>query len=275
MPHAFINDLEIHYRDTGGDGFPVVLAHGYTGNSRNWALTVPVLRERYRVLSVDHRGHGLSARPDEHEAYALDNLAEDLYGVIRAAGIEQCFLVGHSMGGMVSQLMTLAHPEVVRALVLVDTAAEVPPGLRAKERYDERLKAIRIVEEYGMEALFDAQLKTADPRILANPQFIATWREQFLLTSPNAYIGGAKAMASRDSVLNRLGEINVPALVVCGANDEPFLEASHMMHKALPGSEIEIIPGAGHNPMIETPPEFNRILTGFLAKVSERTGATA
>lgn len=275
MPNANVNGLEIHYRDTGGDAFPVVLAHGYTGNSRNWALTVPALRASYRVISPDHRGHGMSSKPSDRDDYALQSMADDLYGVLQHAGVQQCFLVGHSMGGMISQLLTLSHPEVVRALVLVDTAAEIPPGLRAKERYAERQTLIQIAEEHGMEAVFDEQIKTADPRVLANPLFLQTWRAQFLLTSREAYIGGAKAMASRESIVPRLGEIKAPTLVICGENDEPFLEASHIMHQKIPGAKLEIIPGAGHTPQIETPAEFNRILTGFLASISAPTPASA
>jgi 2-succinyl-6-hydroxy-2,4-cyclohexadiene-1-carboxylate synthase len=268
MPHATINGNEIHYRDTGGDGFPVVLVHGFTGNTRNWALTVPALREKFRVVSLDHRGHGLSHKPTEIESYQLEFLADDLHGLLQHLGIERCFLVGHSMGGMVAQLLVLDHPGLVAALVLVDTAAGIPQSLRAKERYEERQRLVRIAEEHGMEAVFEEQLKAnTDPRVRENPEFVQVWREQFLMTSREAYIGGAHGMASRRSVVPRLKEIGVPTLIVCGENDAPFLEASQVMHDKVPGSELIIIPGAGHTPQIETPTEFNRVLTRFLDRV--------
>lgn len=273
MAVAKVNGNDIHYRDTGGNGFPVVLAHGYTGNSRNWALAVPALRDTYRVISIDHRGHGLSHRPTNTEDYALEHMADDLHGLLTEIGVKECFLVGHSMGGMIAQLLTLAHPQMVRALVLVDTAAEVPQALSSKARYQERQRLVKVAEEQGMEVVFEEQLKGADPRIAANPQFIATWREQFLLTSREAYIGGARGMASRASVVDRLMEIKAPTLVICGENDEPFVEASHVMHENIPGSELAIIRGAGHSPQIETPAEFNRILTEFLARVQAPTPA--
>ena len=267
MPYAKVNGLQIHYRDTGGDAFPLVLAHGFTGNSRNWALTAPALREKFRLISPDHRGHGLSDKPTEREDYVLDNLADDLYQLLGGIGVEQCYLVGHSMGGMVAQLLTLTHPELVRALVLVDTAAELPASLAARERYEERQRLVRVVEERGMEAVFEEQLKAADPRVRENPLFVRTWREQFLMTSPHAYIHGAHGMATRKSAIGRLGEIKAPTLIICGKKDEPFLEASHKMHENIAGSELVIIPGAGHSPQIETPAEFNRLLLGFLSRV--------
>jgi len=122
------NGVDIHYRDVG-QGFPIVLIHGYTGNSRNWALTAPALAEHFRVTSVDLRGHGLSAKPVSEDAYALEMMATDVYELLKSLQVSECVLVGHSMGGMVSQLLVLGHPEAVRALVLVDTAAEVPKGL--------------------------------------------------------------------------------------------------------------------------------------------------
>ncbi len=269
MPYASIQCNQIHYRDTGGDGPVVVLVHGFTGNTSNWALTVPALRDRFRVISSDHRGHGHSHKPTEAASYELDLLAEDLNGLLKYLEVGQCVLVGHSMGGMVSQLLILSHPEVVRALVLVDTAAEVPEELRARARYAERQRLVQIAEEQGMEAVFDEQMRlNTDPRVAGNPQFVQVWREQFLMTSREAYIGGAHGMATRRSVVDRLNEIGVPTLVICGEHDAPFLDASRKMHENIPGSEFALIEGAGHTPQIETPDKFNAILTTFLSKVT-------
>ena len=270
MPHATVNGIEIHYRETG-EGFPVVFVHGYTGNSRNWALTIPALRGNFRTISVDLRGHGLSGRPASEDDYALEVMASDVYELLRALDVAECVLVGHSMGGMVSQLLVLEHPEVVRALVLVDTAAEVPKGLLYDNRRKERARLVEIAREKGMEVVFEEQLAITPihPALKANPQYIDIWREQFLMTSREAYIGGANGMASRRSVIGELAKVAVPTLIMCGEKDEPFLEPSRQMHEAIPGSELVIIPGAGHGPQMETPAEFNRVLIEFLSRVRQ------
>ena len=270
MPQANVNGIEIHYRETG-EGFPIVFIHGYTGNSRNWALTVPALRENYRTISVDLRGHGLSAKPASEDDYALEVMASDVYELLKSLDVTECVLVGHSMGGMVSQLLVLEHPEVARALVLVDTAAEVPKGLLYDNRRKERARLVEIAREKGMEAVFEQQLAITPihPVLKANPKYIDIWREQFLMTSREAYIAGANGMASRRSAIGDLANVAVPTLIICGEKDEPFLEPSRQMHAAIPGSELVIIPGAGHGPQIETPAEFNRVLAGFLARVRE------
>ena len=268
MPYANVNGIDIHFRETG-EGFPVVFVHGYTGNSRNWALTIPALREQFRTISVDLRGHGLSGRPANEDDYALETMASDVYELLRALEVTEWVLVGHSMGGMVSQLLILEHPEVVRALVLVDTAAEVPKGLLYDERRKQRQRLVEMAKEQGMEAVFEEQerITPLHPALAANPRFIEIWREQFLMTSREAYIAGANGMASRRSVVADLAKVSVPTLVICGEKDEPFLDPSRQMHEAIPGSELVIIPGASHGPQMETPAEFNRVLAEFLSKV--------
>jgi 2-succinyl-6-hydroxy-2,4-cyclohexadiene-1-carboxylate synthase len=274
MATATINGLEMHYREKG-EGFPVVLVHGFTGNSRNWALTVPVLTRQFRTISVDLRGHGHSAKPVRAEDYTLEAMADDVYALLQHLGVRDCYLAGHSMGGMVSQHIVLDHPELVRALVLVDTAAEIPEGLVNKERLAARERLVAIAREQGMEAVFDEQLRVNPPAdgMQANAEFLRTWREQFLLTSKEAYIYGARGMASRKSLLGELHRVSVPTLVICGENDEPFLEASRKMHAEIHGSRLEVIEGAGHSPQIETPAPFNAVITEFLSKVHEAAAA--
>ena len=122
MPHAHVNGIEIHYREAG-QGFPLVLIHGFTGNLRNWALQIPVLTQQFRTVSLDLRGHGQSHKPTRREEYSLELLADDVYALIQHLDIGECYVAGHSMGGMIAQHLVLAHPEPFRALVLVDTAA--------------------------------------------------------------------------------------------------------------------------------------------------------
>lgn len=270
MPTATVNGIELNYRDVG-EGFPVVLVHGFTGNSRNWALTVPALRERFRCVSVDLRGHGLSDKPTEREDYSLEQMAGDVLGLLEQLGINKCYLAGHSMGGMVAQHLVLSRPELVRALVLVDTAAEVPKTLLYTERLKERERLIDIARTRGMEAVFDEQLRMNPQRELleANEDFVRTWREQFLMTSPDAYVYCAHGMSARKPMLGELGKISVSALIVCGVKDEPFVEPSRRMHEAIPGSELVMLEGAGHSPQFEAPAKFNEVLVGFLARVHE------
>jgi pimeloyl-ACP methyl ester carboxylesterase len=125
----------------------------------------------------------------------------------------------------------------------------------------------------GIEAAFELQLANAEPRVRENAQFVALWREQFTMTSIDAYIGGAHAMAQRESLIERLKRLHLPTLIVCGENDLPFLGPSKRMHEAIAGSQLEIIAGAGHSPTFETPEKFNAVLTAFLDKIAVTASA--
>ena len=270
MPFAHANGLQLHYREAG-DGFPIVLVHGYTGNSRNWALTIPALRQRFRTISVDLRGHGHSDKPARPQDYTLESLAGDVHALVRHLGLRECYLAGHSMGGYVAQHLALREPEPFRALVLVDTAAEAPDGMRTQERA--RLE--EIARTQGMEAVFEERLRI-DPQaaqLRAQPQFLEKWREQFLLTSVEAYLYCASQAMGHKPLLDELPAIKIPTLIICGENDEPFLGPSRRIHERIPSSQLEIIAGAGHGPQMEKPAEFNRLLTEFLAKVHQTVAA--
>ncbi len=266
MPHAQVNGIEVHYREAG-QGFPIVLIHGFTGNLRNWALQIPVLTREFRTVSLDLRGHGHSQKPTRPEEYTLELMAEDVYGLLQHLGINECYLAGHSMGGMVAQRLLLAQPQPFRALVLVDTAAEVPDGLRTQER----ARLVEIAREQGMEAVFEEQLKTSPmaDQLRAQPELLEMWRRQFLLTSREAYLYCARAMAERKPLLDELRAVEVPTLIICGENDEPFVEPSRRMHERIPHSELVMITGAGHTPQMERTEEFNQALAGFLSRVHQ------
>jgi 3-oxoadipate enol-lactonase len=269
MPHLSIKGLDIHYREMG-QGFPVVLIHGYTGNLQNWVLQVRALAKRYRTISLDLRGHGCSAKPTQREDYSLELFAADVHGLLNALAVPECYLVGHSMGGMVAQEFVLRHQEMVRALVLVDTAADLPERIP----WEERVRLMELARSEGMEAVFEevAQAPPVGSQLIQeNPQLIDIWREQFLMTSLESYLYCGEAIGRRCPVLEELSQIRVPTLIICGELDEPFLAPSQRMHQTIPNSELAIIPGAAHTPILENPLAFNEVLLSFLTRVdSER-----
>lgn len=268
MPHQSIKGLDIHYKERG-QGFPIVLIHGYTGNLRNWILQVRALTHRYRTISLDLRGHGLSVKPTRREDYSLELFAADVHGLLDALALPECYLIGHSMGGMVAQEFILRYPEMVRALVLVDTAADQPQGIP----WQERARLLELARTEGMEAVFEEMAHTpplGSQLVEENPQFIDIWREQFLMTSVEGYLYCGQAIGSRRPLLEELSQVRVPTLIICGELDEPFLEPSQRMHQTIPDSELVVIAGTGHTPILEKPLEFNEALISFLARVDSQ-----
>lgn len=268
MPRINVSGVDIHYRETG-QGLPIVFIHGFSGNLRNWALTVPTLARRYRTVSLDLRGHGHSGKPTRRQDYDLDLMADDVHGLLRQLDIGACYLVGHSMGGMVAQHLILRYPQPVRGLVLVDTTAERPEAAWTAERP----RLAEIARSQGMEAVFQEQLKLNPTAQGLSPQFIDTWRELFLMTSREAYIYCGLMMDDRRSLLDELAAVAVPTLIVCGENDGMFVGPSKRLQTSIPDSQLVFIPNCGHTPQIEKPQEFNRTLAEFLTRVDATVAA--
>ncbi len=116
--YVVVDGLRLRYRDWGGTGRPVVLLHGLASTCRIWDLAAPLLSESLAVLALDQRGHGESGKPDD--GYDFETVCGDLRGFIRAMGIENPILVGHSWGADVALEYAAAHPDTVCGLALVD-----------------------------------------------------------------------------------------------------------------------------------------------------------
>jgi pimeloyl-ACP methyl ester carboxylesterase len=265
VPYARVNGIGLHYQDFG-EGFPLVFVHGYTGNLRDWDLQLPaVLSQGCRVILLDLRGHGESEKPTRSVDYTLELMAQDVYALVGQLGLGKCCLIGHSMGGMIAQRLILAHPDPFRAFVLVDTSAEAPDA-PANER---RARLAAIARERGMAAVFGELAGQVE----AEPDARDEWWRQFLLTSREAYVHCAEAISDHEPLLEEMGAISVPTLIICGEDDETYLGPSQRLHERIRGSELAVIAGAGHSPQAEQSDEFNRVLTAFLSRVHQTVGA--
>ena len=268
MPYELINGTSLHYEEVG-NGEPVVFLHGYTGSTRDWAYQVAALSEQYRIIAFDHRGHGMSSSPHEEEGYSIPISSNDAFELLQRLGIERCCLVGHSMGGFAALQCTIDHPELIKALVLVDTSSgefEVAPG------YAElRAKLDELAREEDLEAAFEydaAHNPMRIERFQKHPEQREIARQRVLNTSVDGYIYTARSFGTWPGVTERLSEIRIPTLIFWGNEDTPFMKASELLRDSITGAELVVVPGAGHCPHEEAPVLFNEKLLDFLSKVN-------
>lgn len=120
--------MDLFYREVGS-GFPVVVLHGLYGSSDNWLSIAKQIGDNYRVILVDQRNHGNSPHAQTH---TYNDLAEDLYGLVRKLSLGQFHLIGHSMGGRAAMLFQTLYPNFVRSLIVVDVA---PWGYSGTDRW--------------------------------------------------------------------------------------------------------------------------------------------
>ena len=118
-----VNGVDLAWSEHGTGGTTLVLCHGFTGSSYDFALEVDALATRRRVVTLDQRGHGHSTKTGTLAGYTIQQLASDLAGFLDAVGGGPVDLLGHSMGGRVAVTLVLERPELVRSLILMDTSA--------------------------------------------------------------------------------------------------------------------------------------------------------
>ncbi len=257
MPHADVNGQRIWFEDTGGDGPPVILAHGFLMDREMFVHQVAALRDDYRLITWDERGFGLTEY--DGEPFTYWDSAADCLGLLDHLGIDRAVVGGMSQGGFLSLRVALTAPERVRALILLDTQAgtedpEVVPGY---EGMRDTWMAAGPVDEL-VEVV--AGLIISDPD--ENQVWIAKWKSR-----PNDYIQQPFAtLMSRDDVTGRLGEITCPALVVHGTEDVSIsMDKAEALAAGLVGAGPVVKVGGAHAANLTNPEPVNAAISEFLA----------
>ncbi|HEX6730034.1 MAG TPA: alpha/beta fold hydrolase [Pyrinomonadaceae bacterium] len=260
MSKTKVNNVELAYDDVGS-GPAIVLIHGYPFNRTMWDEQVAALRDNYRVIRLDLRGHGES---ESSEGPATMNLmAQDITSLLDQLDIGRAVIGGLSMGGYVTLAFHRLFPARVEKLLLADTRAQADTEENKKVRGEQ---AQKILAE-GMGGIADMML----PKLLApetvskRPEVVKRVRTMMLQTKPEGAASALRGMAGREDQTERLSEIKVPTLILVGRDDAitPVAD-SEMMHAAIAGSRFLVIENAGHVSNIEQPEQFNKALIDFL-----------
>ncbi|MCE6961340.1 3-oxoadipate enol-lactonase [Cereibacter sphaeroides] len=259
MPEIEFADLRLHYRDEGtATGAPVVFAHALGSDLRIWDNLIPLLPQELRLVRYDLRGHGLSEVPEP--PYAMGALIRDAERLMDALSLRDAVFVGCSIGGMIAQGIAVKRLDLIRALVLCDTAAKIGTAELWQDRIDQ-------ARSYGLESLADPTMKRwFPPAFRASPEG-QIWRERFIEGNPDGYAGGAAAIAGTD-FYSTTARLTLPTLAIVGSEDgstPPDLvrETAGLIK----GSRFEIIRGAGHVPSIDKPAETAALITAFLKSI--------
>ena len=252
--------VELHHLFEGSEEAPVlVMANSLGTTLRMWDEGAPALRERFRLLRYDHRGHGGSPVPPG--LYTIEDLGRDALALLDGLGIERFSWCGLSIGGMVGMWLASEAPERVEGLVLCCTSALLGP----RELWDER---IRVARKEGMDALVDSVVvRWFTPEFFsAHPETVEKAAAMLRGTDPEGYAGCCAAIRDMD-LRDRLGQIRAPTLVISAA-DDPATPPEHgeLIRDSIPGAGFEVIPGASHLANIEQPEAVTRAILDQLTR---------
>lgn len=251
MPKLNRDGVQIHY-EIRGRGPTLLLTHGFSATGEMWAGQLAGLTPNFTVITWDMRGHGRSDYPEDQALYSEEATVADMAALLDVAGAQSAVIGGLSLGGYMSLAFHRAHPERTRALLIIDTG----PGYKKDEaREGWNANAIARAERYEREGLGDLSRASAEVRAARHRDATGLAR-------------AARGMLTqRDSrVIESLPDVRVPAIVIVGERDTPFLAASDYMAAKIPGAKKAVIPDAGHAANIDNPAAFNAALTAFLAE---------
>ncbi|MDG9719457.1 alpha/beta fold hydrolase [Streptomyces sp. DH24] len=266
MSSTTVNGATLHYDDLGpSDGTPVALIHGHPFNRTLWAPQAEALvAAGHRVVLFDLRGYGDSdVTPGK---VLLSDFADDLAALLDHLGIERAVVGGVSMGGQIAMEFHRAHPGRVRALVLSDTSApaETEEGRDVRNRLADRLLA------EGMDGYADEVIgkMLAAYNVSALPEVAARVLAMMRATDPRGAAAALRGRAERPDYRDSLPAVDVPTLVVVGADDvyTPVAQAEDIC-RLVPHATLSVIDDAGHLPSAEQPGRFNAALLEFLRGV--------
>ena len=250
---------------SGTKEVPVILLLNSMGTSTAmWEPQLDMLEQHFRVIRMDHRGHGESGTPDGD--YTFEQLVADALGTLDRHNVETASVMGCSLGSMTALGLGLTAPDRIDRIVCAAARADNPEPFR--QSWDDRAA---VIAEKGVAALWEGSLGawlTPDFRE-ANPDVVARLKAEFLKTTDEGYVRCGAALKQLD-YLRHLPDMKVPTLFIAGENDKGAPPAvMEEMAKATPGSLFSVIPNAGHIVNVNAPEAFSLAIMEFLGVTCE------
>ncbi|MEM7412837.1 MAG: alpha/beta fold hydrolase [Myxococcota bacterium] len=237
------------YYEVHGSGPAILLTHGFSATSQMWAPQIEALSREHTLVLWDLCGHGRSGAPEQTLRYREAPVVADLEALLDQVGADRAVVGGLSLGGYLSLAFALDHPNRVAGLLIIDTG----PGFKRDDKREEwnamMLEHADAIATRG----FDALLGNGDPRLgshSATRGLELAARHMLVQHSPR--------------VIEGLPRLDVPALVVVGAEDTSFRAAADYMAQELPRATKAVIEDAGHTVNLDQPEVFDRVVLDFL-----------
>ncbi len=271
MPYAPSRGARLHYEVTGR-GRPVIFSHEFGADRRTWEQQVRFLGRQYRCITVDARGYPPSDVPEDPALYGYEDSADDIAAVLDAVGEPTAHVLGLSMGAYASLVFAIRHPGRATSLVLSGIGSgALETGREAFVAFTTQVAAV--YRDEGSEAAA-ALLAQGPTRLQLADKDPRGWAETMRYLEAHSALGCALTMErfqllrpgfrSMEPALRALG---VPALILCGDEDEPCIEPSLYLKRTLPNAGLQMLPRSGHPLNLEEPAAFNQAVLDFLGMV--------
>lgn len=259
MPLVWLDDIRLNAVTEGpADSPALVLIHALGLDLTLWDRLIPLLPPGLRILRFDLRGHGASDTPPA--PYAMGQMVRDAERLIDHFALKETVVLGLSVGGLIAQGLAVKRLDLVRGLILSNTAARI--GIESQ--WQARSAAVRAG---GMEGIAEATLDRWFGRHWRERADADGWRARLLTARPEGWCGTAAAIAGTD-FYTTTATLRLPTLALAGDRDgstPPDLvrETADL----IPGADFRLIRGAGHLPFVEQPQDYATAVTAFLTRI--------
>lgn len=256
MPFAELKDVTLYYELDGPEEGPVVVFSNSLGTDLSlWDAVLPLLPPTVRILRYDMRGHGQSSCPPA--PYSMGALVRDAAALLDHLAISDCAFVGLSIGGMIAQGLAIKRLDLVRVMVLSNTAAKI--GLASM--WDDRIAAVR---RDGIASIADSVMERWFSRDYRSQTDISRWRDMLIAQPLEGYIGAMAAISGTDFYTPTSG-LRLPTLAIAGSEDASTPpDLVRETADLIPGSKFHLIRRSGHLPCVDQPEAFASALGAFL-----------
>ncbi len=261
-----VNGAELYYEEQGTGSETIYFSHGLLWSCRMFDDQIAMLKDRYRCIAFDHRGQGQSEVT--RSGYDLEALYEDAAALIEGLGGAPCHFLGLSMGGFVGLRLAARRPELIKSLMLVETSAGPEPA-ENRARYKQlnfiaRWISLSLVSNRVMKVMFGQKFLNDPARATLRQE----WQQRLVHNHRRGITRATTGVITRQDVYGEIEKIRVPTLILVGDQDvaTPLPDAQRL-HEGIPGSQLVIIPGAGHTSTVEEPAAVNAAIRDFLEKL--------
>ncbi|MFO7538269.1 MAG: alpha/beta hydrolase [Chloroflexota bacterium] len=262
MPTVNVNNQLLFYKDSGGDGPPLIFLHGFLFDQSMFDAQVEALADKYRCIRIDTRGFGQTEW--DGEAFDLYDVVSDVIGLMDDLGLEQTTIIGMSQGAYASVRLAIKHPDRVKALVLMSTRKDIP-----SQEFNENYKTLRDAwAEHGAndEMLNSLMFLLIGPQEQFGEQW-QQWRPKWQAFSGNHMYHTINALLARVPLTDdEIRQIDVPALSIHGLNDLGTpVSLANQLYALLPNGKGKVrVKGAAHAVSLTHPDEIIEPLREFL-----------
>jgi 3-oxoadipate enol-lactonase len=262
-PHS----INLYYEDHGRvDSYPLILIHPIGGNVLIWEYEISLLlKNGFRIIAYEIRGHHRTNMGNSN-AYAMQDLVDDLGALLTHLNIHKCTIIGHSIGGIIGSIYAAQNPEKVDGLVLINSSPKKFQDFDLEKHFKTRAIAI----SRGIEALAEHKLQSLDESkdLVKEKQYSDFFRDVFTKTSVDGFVAATVALYSiPEDAAKQLRISGCRVLAIVGSDDSAFMRLSKETKEMMPEMELKVIEGSDHWMIIEKPNEMYDILMGFLGKI--------